>query len=178
MTDHRAIPYPEPGARLTIPLELWQRTLDTIRTFGEEDSEALVFWGGLVVGRDLHVTGLYRPSHRPQGARVKLTSEETRWLLRALRRRDEKLLAQVHSHPELAFHSPGDENRAASFHRGYFSIVVPRYGAAVTDLGECAVFEFDGREFSELTEHEMRERLDLQSLVEERPRQDCMSGRL
>lgn len=169
--NHRAMPYPGPGAKITIPSEVWQRTLETIHRFGDDGAEALVFWGGVVVGRDLHVTGLYVPSHRPQGARVRLTSEEARWLLRGLRDRDEKLLAQVHSHPELAFHSAGDEDRAASFHRGYVSIVVPWYGADIRLFKECAVLEFDGTEFVELEKDEIRERLRILPLVEER-RQD------
>lgn len=146
----RSIHYPGRGAIAVVPSELWAQTLEILRAYGRSGSEGLVFWGGVVVGGSLQVTGLYAPAHRPQGLRVRLSQHESRWLLRSLRERDEKLIAQVHSHEELAFHSLGDESCAASFHPGYLSIVVPRFGIGVEQLEECAVFEHDGAGFVEL----------------------------
>lgn len=168
MTSRRSVRYPGPDAPLVVPLEAWARTLQTIRTFGDENSEALVFWGGVVVADSLQVTAVYMPVHKPQGWRVRLTDVESRWLVRRLAERDEKLVAQVHSHPELAFHSPGDEARAASFHAGYMSIVVPRFGSGVEDLAECAVFEFDGARFIAVAPGEVERRVRLLPMIEER----------
>jgi hypothetical protein len=97
-----------------------------------------------------------------------LTPEVSRWLLRSLRTRDEKLLAQVHSHPGTAFHSFGDDERATSFHPGFMSIVVPRFARGVMSIGQCAVFEFDGAGFVQLDERAVQERIRLTPLIEDR----------
>ncbi len=96
---------------------------------------------------------------------MRLTREESRWLLRTLRARDEKLIAQVHSHPGSAFHSPGDNERAASFHPGYFSIVVPGFARNIEAIEDCALFEFDGREFRSISSDSAARRVQFTSLV-------------
>lgn len=168
MSARRNAPYPGVGAGVVLAETIWTRTLRELREYGESSSEGLVFWGGVVVNADLLVTGLYLPKHSPQGGRARLTSEESRWLLRALRIRDEKLLAQVHSHPGSAFHSTGDDNLAASFHSGYLSVVVPQYARDVTDVEQCAVFEFDGSSFFEIPSKSISQRFAVRSLVESR----------
>lgn len=168
MIARRAIPYPGLGTTLMVPVEVWRRTLDIVRAYGAERSEALVFWGGVVSGEVLQVTGVYLPSHQPQGGCVRLTSEESRWLLRRLRDRDEKLLAQAHSHPGDAFHSGGDDRGAASFHAGYLSVVVPRFGHDVIGVEECEVLECDGSGFAALAPGERTRQIRLVATVEER----------
>jgi hypothetical protein len=168
VTGRRAVPYPGRGPTLVVPAEVWHRGLEAVRTYGAQRSEALMFWGGVVSGDVLQVTGLYLPSHRPQGGCVRLTSEESRWLLRRLRDRDEKLLAQVHSHPMDAFHSGGDDRGAASFHLGYLSVVVPRFGNKVARIGDCEVLEFDGVGFTPLSPEELGRRIRVLYLVEDR----------
>src|SRR5204862_8073148 len=107
------------------------------------------------------VTGLYRRNHAPQGDRVVVAPEEARWLLRTLRARDEKLVGQLHSHRGLAGHSPGDDVWATSFHEGFLSIVVPRFGAGVTAPVDCAVLEYRDGRFVPLGRDEVEQRIRL-----------------
>jgi hypothetical protein len=163
----RGVPYPPSGYRLRLPGPLWEGALATMRSyatlgradFGARGSEALVYLGGVVAGTEMIVTGLYRLNHEPQGDRVVVAPEEARWLLRMLRARDEKLVGQLHSHRGLAGHSPGDDAWATSFHEGFLSIVVPRFGAAVTALADCAVLEYRGGHFVPLAMGEIERRV-------------------
>lgn len=164
----RRAPYPGTGAPVVVPAEIWTRSVEELRSYAASRSEALVFWGGVVVSASVQVTGLYLLRHEAQGGRVRVTPEESRWLLRRLRQRDEKLIAQVHSHPGQAFHSHGDDERAASFHAGYLSIVAPDFAVPVREIGECEVFESTGDCFRRLGAAEVRARLQIISLVEER----------
>ncbi len=157
--NQRSVPYPGIGATVCVPAEQWLRTIATAREYGKNNSEALILWGGVVSGKDVVVTGLYIPQHSAQGYRVALNSDESRWLIRQLRERDEKLLAQVHSHPCEAFHSAGDDERAASFHAGYISIVIPRFGRRVARPTDCAIFEYDGSRFIQLKRAEVASRI-------------------
>lgn len=168
MITRRSQPYPPLGAELYVPGEIWAHTLRAIRAYGRLRSEGLVLWGGVVANQSLQVTGLYLPHHKAEGWRAGLAPEEARWLVEALRARDEKLVVQVHSHPNEAFHSPGDDARAASFHTGYLSFVIPRFGRRVSALTECAGYEYDGAAFSELSREELQRRCHVLPLVEER----------
>lgn len=111
------------------------------------------------------VTGIYLPEHEARGPCAALQPDERRWLLRELARRDEKLLVQVHSHPGIAYHSDGDDAGAASFHEGFLSLVVPRYGRDVRHLQECAVFEFFRGSFVPVPPDSIAGRLVLESLI-------------
>jgi hypothetical protein len=161
--------YPPPGYTVRIPDSVWDGALATVCAYstlgvsklGERGSEALVYLGGMVADQEMIVTGLYRLNHAPQGNRVAVTREEARWLVHTLRRRDEKLIGQLHSHRGAAGHSAGDDAWATSFHEGFLSIVVPRFGAAVSAPADCAVLEYRGGEFVPLGAREVERRINV-----------------
>jgi hypothetical protein len=170
----RSTPYPPPGYPVRIGGLIWTGCLETVRAYatrgaerGRRGSEALVYLGGVVTGAEMIVTGLYRLHHEPQGDRVVVTPEEARWLLETLRSRDEKLVAQLHSHRGFAGHSHGDDAWATSFHEGFLSIVIPRFGAVAAPV-DCAVLEYRGGEFVELTRDEVAHRLRIHPEISER----------
>ena len=105
------------------------------------------------------MTGLYRLDHEAEGDRVIVTPEQSRWLLRTLRERDEKLIGQLHSHRGIAGHSYGDDLHATSFHEGFISIVVPDFGDGVEDPQQCAVLEYRNGRFEDLDGQELEARL-------------------
>ena len=94
----RTTPYPTPSHRVRIPSRIWAVGVETIRDYGASNSEGLVYFAGVVASpQDIIVTAVYRIGHRPQGDSVVVTPAEGRWLVRTLRARDEKLVAQLHS---------------------------------------------------------------------------------
>ncbi len=167
-TPRRRVPYPGAGATVHVPAEIWQRSLEVLRLYGIVGSEGLVFWGGTITADTIQVTGLYIPAHEPQGGHVKVTAEEGRWLLRRLKDRDEKLVAQFHSHGGLAGHSDGDDERAASAHEGFISIVAPYFAREVTAPHQCGVHEYDGCRFHRLSDDDVCRRIVIVGLFAER----------
>lgn len=168
----RAVPYRPPGYTLRVSDTIWDGALETVRDYGsrgehrgERGSEALVYLGGVVAGDEMIVTGLYRLNHAPQGDRVVVTPNESRWLLRTLSTRDEKLIGQLHSHRGRAGHSPGDDAWATSFHEGFLSVVVPYFGRDVTTPMQCAVLEYRDGQFVELDEAETGRRIQIYAPV-------------
>lgn len=161
VASRRSVPYPGAGCLVRVPRELWEASVDELGRYAGANSEALVFWGGVVCGKQVQVTGLYILGHAPQGGTVKVTPEETRWLLRELRRRDEKLIAQFHSHPGEAYHSAGDDSCATAFHEGLLSIVAPNFATGVMDPTECAVHEYRDGRFHLLSPEEVAQRIVL-----------------
>ena len=162
----RSTPYPPSRYAVRVGELIWDGALATVRAYatlgaerGQRGSEALVYLGGVVRGEEMIVTGLYRLHHEPQGDRVAVTPEEARWLLETLRARDEKLVAQLHSHRGRAGHSFGDDAWATSFHEGFLSIVVPHFGATATAPVDCAVLEYRNGEFVQLGHEEVARRI-------------------
>ena len=157
----RAVPYPEPGTLVRLPRPLWDEAITIVRSYGEigRGNEALVYFAGVIASDELVITSLYAIDPEPQGGRVVVSPAEARWLLQQLRQRDEKLIAQLHSHETIACHSSGDDSHATSFHPGFISIVVPCFGRGAGDFDQCAVVEFDGEKFRELTREEKQSRV-------------------
>jgi len=142
----RSIPYPNEVRKLHVPLPIWKNTISYFQEYSRHESEGLVFWGGGVgAAKELYVSSVIKINHKAQGYRVAPNQEEMRFLVRTLRERDEKLLAQVHSHPEIAYHSWGDDENPTAFFNGFFSIVVPDFGINVSEITQCAVFRYSDR---------------------------------
>ena len=164
----RKITYPGPGAQFYIPKAIWEQTLVTIRRYGLNNSEGFVFWGGGIgASGEAYITTVYLPNHPPQGSRAHPAPNAMRQLVRSLHSADQKLLAQVHSHPGEAYHSYGDDQNAASYHPGYISIVIPDFGKGVTTLRQCEIYEFDGRTISRIHNSDVLDRFVFEELVVE-----------
>jgi hypothetical protein len=168
----RSEPYPAPGYGVRLPTPIWAAALGELRRYAtlggnrrHPGSEALVYLGGVVAGDEMVVTSLYVLDHAPQGGSVVVTDDEAKWLLRALRTRDEKLVGQVHSHRGAAGHSFGDDLHATSFHEGFLSIVVPGFGHDVAAVLECAVLEFRDGAFVDLDDDEVDRRLRVEPQI-------------
>lgn len=179
----RATPYPQAGFGVRVPESLWSAALDEVRRYaglsgprGSRGSEGLVYLGGVPTADALVVTSLFRLHHEPQGDCVKPTPDQVRWLLSELRRRDEKLVAQLHTHRHGARHSVGDDQMAASFHDGFLSIVVPRFAAGVEGIDQCVVHEYRDAAFRPLPAAETTARFTLYPQVADRPCQQRKPG--
>jgi hypothetical protein len=157
-------PYPARGYKLRIPVPLWEEAVTVLAHYGRLQSEGLVYFAGVRAAADVGVvTGLLVLGHEAQGGAVRVLPEEARWLLRTLRERDEKLLAQFHSHIGAAFHSGGDDAHATSFHTGFLSLVAPDGGEGVRRVSDCAIYEFNGSDFVQITDSAIHERIELVS---------------
>lgn len=174
----RATPYPLPGFHVRIPEPLWTAALDEVRLYAalpasgkRRGSEGLVYLGGIPAPDALIVTSLLRLHHQPQCDRVRPTPAEIRWLLSQLRQRDEKLIAQMHTHRYGARHSPGDDQMATSFHDGFLSIVAPHFAIGIHQIGECTVYECSAGKFRILPAEETAARFTIHAQIIDRPHQ-------
>ena len=155
---------------------MWASALTEVRyyaTAGVHDtwrgSEGLVYFAGVPTIDTLIVTAVFRLHHAPQGDRVMPTQAEVRWLLSTLRERDEKLVAQLHTHRHGARHSPGDNEMATSFHDGFLSIVAPNFAVGVDRIDQCIVHEYRNGAFRALPEDETAERFTIHAQLVDHP---------
>ncbi len=133
--------------RLDCPLTVLESTLEWLRQAGKSNQEGIV----LLLGRrgddgDVAVLEAYRPEHSAEADRFHIPRESIAVLLEHLRCERLMVAAQVHSHPDAAFHSAADDALAIVRHVGALSFVVPRFARATTPenfLRESAVFELN-----------------------------------
>jgi hypothetical protein len=127
---------------LCIPREVFNATFDMLRRCGDGRWECQVLWVGPWSSVD-RVTRLVHPVHDRHVAGFQLSSEWlTRfWLELALCR--EGVRAQVHTHPELAFHSATDDSYPIVHTEGFLSLVIPYFARGVPSLKATYLAEID-----------------------------------
>jgi hypothetical protein len=110
-----------------------QRTLDKLKASGADRKESVVFWVAPSSARDeYHVSDIFVPVHAAAADYFHIGRDAMRDMMRFLRKNRLALVAQVHSHPNLAFHSKADDEWAVVRREGALSIVVPFFGSRST----------------------------------------------
>lgn len=104
-----------------------------LRYAGLKGCEGIFFWVGKQQGTSFKVTECLIPkqiAYRTEsGVCVVVDDDELRKLNLHLFQNQEKLIAQVHSHPGKAYHSEMDDEYAIPREPGSFSFVVPDFAA-------------------------------------------------
>ncbi|MFA9516582.1 hypothetical protein ACERIT_05095 [Halopenitus sp. H-Gu1] len=136
-----------PIEKFYVPTAVLRETQRFIEAHGAEETEAYVFWAGAVTDGEAYITTCVYPTANARHGGVKVPLRKMTEINLELRDRDQLVLAQVHSHPGVARHSPVDEEKAVSFHEGFVSIVVPDFGETpVYDLRDCGVYVYTATE--------------------------------
>lgn len=118
---------------IRIPTALVDRTDSDILTLGRGRVEAMILWSGRMEGGMGFVTTVHAPAQKalemPDGLCVFVEGPELDRLNRWLYAQEETLLAQIHSHPQRAYHSDTDDRFPIATSEGSLSIVVPFFGS-------------------------------------------------
>jgi hypothetical protein len=154
--------------RVIVPLTIIDETLRGMQEIGAHGCELLVLWlGELDFGQGLaSVRAVFVPKQKPimgeDGVGYFVTGETLFHLNRGLAETGLRLIAQVHSHPTEAFHSPADDRYAIVTANGGLSLVVPNFGHAARDLASWAVYRLHGQTWQELSVSEIHSLFRLQ----------------
>lgn len=144
--------------RFSIPFSALQQTANFLRQVGRHGHEGLAFWCGKVDQEEAAVQRIIIPDQRPIGAEngicITVGPKALQDLNVFLFENGMRLIAQVHSHAEIAYHSETDNRFSVVTTIGALSIVVPFFGANGMVLSDCAVYQLrpsGWHEFLELT---------------------------
>jgi proteasome lid subunit RPN8/RPN11 len=132
---------------IQISNELIDQTLDELQRGGEKGHERVVLWLG-IPGDLVKVTEVFVPQQTTASDYFHISREGMAQLMRHLREGDQMIVAQVHSHPEEAFHSKADDYWAIVRHVGALSSVLPHFALETSPdsfVADVVLFE--------LTEH-------------------------
>lgn len=116
------------------------QTLSILRVAGAKEEEGIALWFGR---KDGEISRCIEPIHRAAYDMFHIPREGIEQILQICKSDRVRLLAQVHSHPTAAFHSPADDRWAIPRHVGALSIVIPRFAlntSVSTFMKDAAVY--------------------------------------
>jgi hypothetical protein len=145
---------------VTVDPAVVERTIKVLQVFGKRHLEGLVLWLGEVEHGKARVIEAFIPDQHPVSSESGLgyfVSGDTLFELnRALAETGLRLIAQVHSHPQEAYHSAADDRYAIVTADGGFSLVVPNFGRAPADPAAWAVYRLSDGDWLELSSRDVR----------------------
>jgi len=162
LAGRRRRPIPDTIRRYYVPMSVLQATDHVMRQFGRQNRECYVWWGGYFTNEaEGQVLSAIYPRARTSFGRVQLKLPTLEKMQSVLRRRDQVLLVELHTHPPGA----GGQNEVDAAHPaapypGFISVVVPDFAFPhFYDLRETYVYEYQGNlRWRELQRSEIEER--------------------
>jgi len=133
---------------LRCPRTSVDQTLTHLREAGQSDQECVVLWLGKRQASHIDVLCCYKPLQLAKADQFYIPPEGMAALQSKLRAERLMVAAQVHSHPEKAFHSKADDKWAIIRHEGALSLVVPRFASDTSInnfLDQTKVYYFSNR---------------------------------
>lgn len=131
---------------LRVPRSTVDRTIAALREAGALERELVVAWFGRRRPGVIDVTRCYVPDQFGTTLSFRVTDAGMRELRADMAARGELVAAQIHAHPEEAFHSLADDRGALVGHLGALSIVLPAFAETTTAdsfLADAAVFRLE-----------------------------------
>jgi proteasome lid subunit RPN8/RPN11 len=133
---------------LQCPDAFVESTLNFLKEAGLRRQECVVLWLGKRSSTTINIQHCYRPIQRARADQFHIPPEGMAALQAKMRADRLMVAAQVHSHPNEAFHSKADDDWAIVRHEGALSLVVPRFASdtsAVNFFQETKVYRFSNR---------------------------------
>jgi hypothetical protein len=115
-----------------VPAKVIAASLDALQEVGREESECVVLWLAERAADAIKVVEVYKPAQVASADMFRLPRESVAALFEVLRSRGLMVAAQVHTHPEHAFHSAADDRWAIVRHVGALSLVLPYFAQRTT----------------------------------------------
>lgn len=114
---------------LTVKPAAIEATLKLLKASGGRNAEGIVLWLGHDDGETAEVTHVFQPTHRASADYFHIPREGVVQLMNYLDQHSVRVLAQVHTHPEEAFHSAADDKWALVRHLDALSLVLPHFAS-------------------------------------------------
>jgi len=108
------------------------KTLELLQVAGRASHEKMVLWFGQRETNGVEIRELYLPRQTTSKISIRISAKGMREILDKVRSSRLMVAAQVHSHPEGAFHSYSDDCLAIPRHEGAISLVLPDFALRTT----------------------------------------------
>jgi hypothetical protein len=129
---------------VSIPGDLVQQAHRHLQKVGKVGNEGVALWAGKRDREVFFVTQTIIPAQTPlrlpSGVCYFVDATELHRLNVWLYKQQLTLIAQLHSHPEKAYHSPTDDAFPIVTTIGSFSLVIPNFAQHSFILEDCAIY--------------------------------------
>ena len=121
-----------------------KKAFDFLRLAGESGVEGIALFAGEQNGSDFQIKEVIIPKQKgyvlEQGLLYAVDGDELHRIKVWLYNNNLDLIAQIHSHPGVAYHSDTDDRYPIVDTVGGISIVAPNFASNVTALTQCAIY--------------------------------------
>lgn len=133
------------------------KTFEFLQNLGKQKLEAHALWIGKE-DESFMISDVVIPKQNNGMINFEVDSQEVHRINVMINQKGLQLIAQIHTHPYDAFHSDIDDDGAILLLPGSLSIVIPNFGFInKDDFEQWAVYCFDGKEWKEVDEKEVKE---------------------
>lgn len=130
--------------RVLVPHEAAETAHSHLRKIGRHGSEAVALWVGVVNENTFEVREALIPKqtpHRtPTGILFTVSPQELHRINVWLHENEMQIIAQLHSHPQEAYHSELDDELPLATTIGCLSLVIPNFARDPFSLRRCAIY--------------------------------------
>ena len=112
--------------------------------------EGIVYFVGLTTGSTTLALSAMAPEADATAGSVDVSAVELGKVIRFAAMSELQVAGQLHTHPCGAHHSDGDLTEMKIRHPGYFSIVVPNYGAQLPSFKDTHTLMWTAKGFREI----------------------------
>ncbi len=123
---------------------------DKLRGNIRRGHEGIVYFVGLTTGSTSLALFAVAPEADATAGSVDVSALELGKVIRLAAMAELQVVGQLHTHPCGAYHSDGDLTGMKIRHPGYFSIVVPNYGAELPSLRDAHTLMWTPEGFLEI----------------------------
>ena len=116
----------------------------------DQGHESIVYFLGLTTGHSTLAIASILPASIATPGSVDVEARELGKVIESAAVSDLQVVGHLHTHPHEAYHSGGDLRGMQIRHPGYFSIVVPDYGAHLPSLQRAHVLMWTDDGFQEV----------------------------
>jgi len=149
-----------------VPSRVIDKTCKFFQKLGSEEKEAVSLWVGRSNDNTFYIKEVMLPKQISNNFFFYVSENELDRINRELYKKNLRMIAQIHTHRGIAFHSSIDDEYPIVTTLGGFSIVLPNYGFVSTNnFHEFVIFQLTEHGWIELTQKEISA---IFSLVDER----------
>jgi len=145
--------------KVILPMTIFKKTLEFFRKFGEKFLETLALWVGIELSDVFKIKEVWFPNQENSIISYYVSDIDVHLINVKLNKMKYSAIAQIHTHPDNAYHSQIDEQYPILVLPGSFSIVVPDLGniSVNKSLNEMAIYRLISGEWILQTKEEVNE---------------------
>ena len=146
----RRAPRPLPRYTVVMTTQCRDQLTQQLRGSVRRGNEGIVYFVGLTTGSTSLALSAMAPKVDATAGSVDVTAVELGKVIRFAAMAELQVVGQLHTHPCGAYHSDGDLAGMKLRHPGYFSIVVPDYGADLPSFRDAHTLMWTPEGFQEV----------------------------